>query len=180
MKESKDNRRKLLDMLNWLRTSKIRKIAVAASVIVLIISVSMIIIVRLKHVSAEREYLNNLLEKGYKWEAESTEKYIVVHLGFPENLPDIPTVTVVNLKNDDLVLDGELTISGNSLNYVAIITEGDWKVTSSCAGCVSVFNNLRVEEEDELIYIGQTLSLQDEQEENVMEGVIEGIKGLFE
>ena len=74
---------------------------------------------------------------------------------------------------------GTADISGNTLNYTAVITEGDWKVASSCCGCVTVVNNLRVEEEGELIYMGQTLPLQEEQESGVLDGLVEGIKGLF-
>ena len=41
-------------------------------------------------------------------------------------------------------------------------------------------NNLRVEEDDELIYMGQTLPLQEEQENGVLDGFVDGIRGLFE
>ena len=80
-------------------------------------------------------------------------------------------MTVTSQKDEEQVLEGTVTVSGNSLSYTAVITEGDWKVTSSCSGCVTVVNNLRVEEDDELIYMGQTLPLQEEQEKGVLEDV---------
>ena len=150
----------------------------AAAVIVMTAAAGLIGIIRQK--SAERKYMDSLLEQGYLWEKESTEKYIVVHVGFPETVSETPTVTVTSQKDEEQVLEGTVTVSGNSLSYTAVITEGDWKVTSSCSGCVTVVNNLRVEEDDELIYMGQTLPLQEEQEKGVLDGFVDGIRGLFE
>ena len=150
----------------------------AAAVIVMTAAAGLIGIIRQK--SAERKYMDSLLEQGYLWEKESTEKYIVVHVGFPETVSETPTVTVTSQKDEEQVLEGTVTVSGNSLSYTAVITEGDWKVTSSCLGCVTVVNNLRVEEDDELIYMGQTLPLQEEQEKGVLDGFVDGIRGLFE
>lgn len=162
-------------------TPKIKKAAAAAVAAVLVIIAAAVLISFIRKWSAERKYLDNLLEQGYLWEPEDTEKYLVVHVGFPESVSEIPTVTVTNVKDEDQVLEGTVTVSGNSLSYTAVITEGDWKVTSSCSGCVTVQNSLRVEEDDELIYMGQTLPLQEEQqEEGVLDGLVEGIKGLFE
>ena len=150
----------------------------AAAVIVMTAAAGLTGIIRQK--SAERKYMDSLLEQGYLWETESTEKYIVVHVGFPETVSEIPTVTVTSQKDEEQVLEGTVTVSGNSLSYTAVITEGDWKVTSSCSGCATVVNNLRVEEDDELIYMGQTLPLQEEQEKGVLDGFVDGIRGLFE
>ena len=150
----------------------------AAAVIVMTAAAGLTGIIRQK--SAERKYMDSLLEQGYLWETESTEKYIVVHVGFPETVSETPTVTVTSQKDEEQVLEGTVTVSENSLSYTAVITEGDWKVTSSCSGCVTVVNNLRVEEDDELIYMGQTLPLQEEQENGVLDGFVDGIRGLFE
>lgn len=179
MKQRKEDNRRLSEMQQLIRTPKIKKAAAAAAAMVIIIAAAAALTGVIRKRSAEKKYLDSLLEQGYLWETESTEKYLVVRVGFPETVEEIPTVTVTNLQDEDQVLDGTADVSGNTLNYTAVITEGDWKVASSCSGYVTVVNNLRVEEEDELIYMGQTLPLQEEQESGVLDGFVEGIKGLF-
>lgn len=180
MKQGEKENRKLSVIPQLLRTPKIKKIIAVVILVVLVIIVAAVLIGIIKQRSAERKYLDSILEQGYLWEPEETEKYIVVHVGFPESVTEIPVVTVTNLDDEDQILDGEITVSGNNLNYTAVITEGDWKVTSTCPGCITVQNKLRVEEDDELIYMGQTLPLQEEQEGGVLNGFMEGIMGLFE
>lgn len=170
--------RKLSKTLQLLRIPKIKKAAVVIAVAFVILAAVVLTNV-IRQWNTERKYLDSLLEQGYLWTPEETEKYIVVHVGFPETVTETPTVTVTNLDDEDSVLNGVASISGNSLNYTAVITEGNWKVISSCSGCVTVQNNLQVEEDDELIYMGQTLPLQEERDGGVLDGVVDGIKALF-
>ena len=169
--------------VHTLRIQKIKKAAVIAATAAAILAVIAVLTVFIRQRMAEKQYLNSLVENGYMWETEEMRKYVVVHVSFPETVTETPSVTVQDLSDEENILSGVASVSGNTLDYMAVITEGEWKISASCEGCYTVQENVRVAENDEICYVEITVPLLEEESEDsagALERILDGIQDLLE